>query len=814
MNIKTKFRNMAVLGISFLVLTGALIYVGNLANDRFNLIISNLLEDRNAPTPNRGIEHVKALLGESELSVKAYTLTKDEAFMERFYELIYAVMDEFEAFDQDSAQYDPEINVALDSLEEVVFRRLNLFEKIIVTGDEFRVERAMNKVNNAMSQLSDEMQSEEALLKAQEEERRRLRLFNRKRKEQQEKKPQGIDADIADSALTSFREDIASLSRTEQNREAELRSVTLEISSNGEDVSYKIDSIASSIDQIQTQQADTKEAQISFLAMQSKNAVQWSVFVAILLVLVFAIVIFFQVRSTNRFMMAARDASNRALELAEAKEEFVANVSHELRTPLNAIVGFSELLEKERNPDERAHHNNIIKNSAYHLKALVNDLLDWSKIEAGKFKLESMAFSPQELVKEVREMIHTQFRTSKVSFVVQTKLESETFRGDPVRLKQILINLLSNAFKFTDEGEVRLLFHEERQGNGQSLIKITVQDTGIGISDEKISSIFNDFEQVHVGHNKKFGGSGLGLAITKRLVKLHNGTIDVESAVGKGTKFFIELPYEQGARGQIADRAKQEPAAIDLHGVKVLIADDSPFNRKLLSTMLRSTNCHLVEAASGEEALEIYERERVDICLLDIKMPGMDGFELARRMRASNSSNSPLIVALTAAVTDDVRSKCEGAGFEVVLSKPVEQDQLFSTLAKAVRPSEGISPSVSVKRNKPRGSDFDLHTLDKIFQGDVDFRNEMLAVFIETTSDELTRLQSAVESSDHAEIEEVTHKLAPSCRHIGAQQMTADIEKLKILANDKASKDQLVAAMKDLIRDFNKAEDAIRTIIA
>lgn len=813
MNPKQPIRTLILLGIAFFALIAALIYVGSLANNRFGQIVDSLLEQNERHSPDQGVERVRVLLGESELAVKAYTLTKDESFMVRFYELVYLLVDEFEQFDKDSAYYSASVNTALDTLENVAFRRLNLFERVILTGDEFRVERAMNSVRSAVRDLREGIEATEGSPVATEEAKKKLRLFKRK-----EQTPAPVQQTAAkDSVLTGFQEDISKLTSAERHREAELRSVTLDLSKDGERVNTQIDSISAAIARIQASQEAWNEARIAILAEKSNQTMRVAVILSIALVVVFAILLYWQVRAAQRYSKAARAASEEALRLAGAKESFVANVSHELRTPLNAIIGFSELLEKEKNPREKENYERIIKGSAHHLGALVNDLLDWSRIEAGKFRLSPVVFDPQLILSEVREMIYFRSDKSDLHFVIRSQVHSPALYGDPLRLKQILINLLSNAFKFTERGEIKLSVVEEVMDEERSVLKIKVQDTGIGIPEDKLEYIFQDFEQLESGYNKKFAGSGLGLAITKKLIEMQSGKISVDSIVGQGTTFFVEIPYEHATRKPVKKSTQINDTK--LFDFTILVVDDSTFNRKLLRSILQNTGCDIIEASSGKEALELFNSS-IDICLLDIKMPEMDGFELAERIRKLDNTGHVTLIALTAAITPEIEQRCKKAGYNDLMSKPVDQKALLQKLQSTVMEHTGnaaeytrdFGPALPV--NRAGNSPVDLKSLDDIFKGDLAFRNEMLTVFLESTMEEIERLREAIAHRDYEAIDDITHKLAPSCRQLGAAVLSAQIERMKILGQQRAPELEMNKALSAFISEFARVKQTLEAIMA
>lgn len=799
MRIKSSTRNLVILMVAFLTLLSALMFLGNLANNRFNEIITSLIKSQDRPSPGKGIERIRTLLGESELTVKAYTLTKDEEFMAKFYDLVYETIDQLDAFDHDSLAYSSEINESLDTLELLALRRINLFETIIETGDEFRVERAMNKVSSAITGLNQDLKTDASEIPQEE---KKKGLFKKKTEINTDEVAEQINKK-SESVLTSFQSGLKELSSIEKSKEARLRSVILNLSQDGEKLNAKIDSISAFIDEIETQTADIEAQRIASIAASSRTAVRFGVVVSVILVLVFTTLIFIQIRSSNRFAKAARRASKEAVNLAEAKERFVANVSHELRTPLNSIIGFSELIEETKDQEQLKEFQGMIKSSAEHLGALVNDLLDWSKIDAGKFALEHIPFSPREVIDEVRNMTYYAKNRKNVQFILRSDIKSIYLNGDPTRLRQMLINLLGNAFKFTETGTVTLSVTERDFDEKTAELTLQIIDTGIGIPKEKLHHVFGDFEQVDSSTSRKFGGSGLGLAITKRLVDLHHGEISVDSEMGKGTTFTIKLFYEKTNSGTFSNSPVNE---VDLKKLKILIVDDSHLNRSLLSTILRKKGCTVDEASTAFEALDLVRNNDYHFGLFDIKMPEMDGFELAEKVKKIDKKHIKLI-ALTAAPTKDVMNKGKAAGYEAILGKPIEKDQLYKLLS-------GEKVDIEFEEDSKISEPIDLKLIENIFENDEQFRNEMLNAFVTTFEKELPHLAKAIEESNYTRIDDLTHKLLPSCRQIGAKNLIKQLEQLKNEAQNKASSALLSECLRNYEKEFNQVKKSIDTLIS
>lgn len=457
---------------------------------------------------------------------------------------------------------------------------------------------------------------------------------------------------------------------------------------------------------------------------------------------------FFDRKRVEEEMQRSRQLAE---ESAKSKSDFVANVSHELRTPLGAILGFSDLLQKTSLDAVQKDYTGAIQTAAGNLLSIINDILDLSKLDAGKFAIEQIPFSVPELMHSIQVMFSPKAKEKNLRFTcsVDTSI-SFLVSGDPMRLTQILINLISNALKFTEKGSVFVSCMVEEENETSVKLQFIVKDTGIGIPEDKAALIFERFTQADTNITRKYGGTGLGLPITKQLIELQHGSIEFRNDAKGGVEFSFLLPYKKIQGAQILNTAAAPAADTTITtGKKVLLVEDNLMNQKLATIILQNNGLNVTLAPNGEKAIQLLEENSFDVILMDIQMPGMDGYKTTEIIRDKKHIATP-VIAMTAHALAGEKEKCLRAGMNDYISKPFTEKGLLMKIAQCLQAKVPGSANKKV---------IDLDYLKKQTVNNTRFMLEMIAIFKAQNPGVIAQLEKAIETNDFTGIYKAVHSL-------------------------------------------------------
>lgn len=503
-------------------------------------------------------------------------------------------------------------------------------------------------------------------------------------------------------------------------------------------------------------------------------------------------------------------AKEKADHAGSIKEQFLANMSHEIRTPLNSIIGFSNLASKTKLDGDQKDFIHFIKHSSENLLYIINDILDFSKLEAGKLQISKAPFNLQELTQFIEMLFQVQLKEKKIHFTLQ--LEDSipiNLTGDDDRLKQILTNLISNAIKFTGiGGNITLKITVDKKEDETVFLRFAVKDSGIGIPEDKLKSVFERFEQADSATTRKYGGTGLGLSIVKHLVSLQHGEVDVKSTVNIGSEFIVTIPYtinfiasevETVSTNAVIKRQYDKKA-------RILIAEDNKMNQLLLTYLFRNWEMNITIAKDGQEAIDLLKKAQFDLVLLDIQMPIIDGYGVAKWMREDQKMNTP-IVAMTAHTMPTEIDNCMTAGMNDYLPKPLKEEQVIALFNKYI-PSENWVEIADMNSSSSKYVDID--SMKKLFGDEPTIIHDFLSQFTEHFGQEMNKLRAALAEKNQSNVFTIAHNLKTTVSSLNAN--TELLAPLKLIEQYKKTEPDwnLIKMQIDIL---NNAEPQIKSEI-
>jgi len=472
------------------------------------------------------------------------------------------------------------------------------------------------------------------------------------------------------------------------------------------------------------------------------------------------------------------------IQAQKAKDLFLANISHEIRTPINGIVGMTSLLDQPTSVEEQQAYLAAIRTAAENLKVIINDILDLASIESGKMQYERIAFNMRHLLENLIQTFRVQAREKNVALQLAIQPEvDKNFLGDPVRINQILTNLISNALKFTNKGHVMLRCSLQSNKTQVHRVRFAIEDTGIGIASDKLVTVFESFTQADASITRQYGGSGLGLTIAKQLVHQQRGKISVSSKPGQGSTFtvILPLPVTRTIRPKRVLKKSPTKKSQAFKPLDILLVEDNEINRLYAGTLLKKWKCHVEIAENGQIALEKLTERTFDLILMDVQMPVMDGFEATRIIRKGQTPFSRIpILALTAnAAAKDVK-KCLEAGMNDCIAKPFTPEQLFGRLQK-------FKPVIETRKISKRtnGKTISLKYLKQASGQDAEFVQTMVRAMVISFPDSIMNIKQQLKDKNWLRLAESVHRIKSSLSMLGLEDFRRDASLIEELVYKK-----------------------------
>lgn len=740
------------------------------------------------------VRDIATEMPELEHLARLFTLSKSGGALQEFQQKndsVVAKLRRMELYGMKS-RLDP---VTIDSVRSLVLRRLIIWSEIM------DIYVSAQDESHTLMDLSRQLAERPAdtLTVTPEKPGLLSRIFGKKKDEPVVVAEPGIAIQEISRQLESIRKEMAETSERLKTREAELMEANQEASGRMYQLIWHLESLESHRLEMNTQEA-------ARLSASAKTRVTWlgSLMVSLVVILIYLLFRFLRKNSETQKMLVV--AKSRAEELARSKELFIANVSHEMRTPVNAVYGITEQL-LQRDMDEHTRQDlRIVHNSARHLLTLVNDTLDLARIHANSLPLSESVFSPWQVLQESVDLLKPDAAVKNLPIVLHKDAGVPQYlQGDPVRLKQMVLNLLGNAVKFTEKGEVKLWVKSEPVGNQIRLI-VNITDTGVGIPESAVANIFDEFAQSYTNDPVKHRGSGLGLSIVKKLAEMQGGQVRLQSREGQGTEVEFSVLYRPADPDMAPVTGQPEPLKINKKvQPEILVVDDEPFNRHLLGMILKKWGFGFSEAANGRDAVTRALQKDFDVIFMDIRMPLLDGVAAARQIVAQKPD--AVIVALTALSGYEEEERFMAAGMKAFLPKPFTESQLLSVIDQFIPIREaGAKPAETDIRASHAVAGKYVDELKRIAYGNHEFFLEMIRIFIRSSGKSLFDIREAFNGEDYDMLSHHAHKLASPVKHLQADDLYKKIKKLENNRTYQMSHtdiDQLIGEIEQEIGEIN-----------
>jgi len=825
------------LGILLIILTVSVAAAGYMTYRKLNDIVVKLETGDHTNSNLLQYKEILVNLHDMENHVESFDLTNDPDFIEKYNLSITRVFDRVDSLNKLNPE-DKELLLLNDSLGVLINEKTLVLNELIdlksdsisdeltelegfisqVTETQLKQEKVAEKKNTSVQKIETEEKKEP------EEEPKKKGFFKRLFAKKPDSKPEAPEQEISlttnsensnqDSVLAIKSKIIQHQINTkvdelrssqkaalQENKERELNLLSRHYA-----IQNQIMDLVTYLEGRETVKMKIRSLKAQELAATTNEQITLFFSLATILLFSSVVVMIVYVRRNVKYQQLLRESKNSAEILAKAKERFFANMSHEIRTPMNAISGFTKVLLKTDLSYEQKDHLEIIDKSSEHLLHLLNDILDFSKLQAEKLQLEKSSFSLEQVCEESIRLLEDSAKRKGLTLTKTLENIPDYVEGDPYRLRQILLNLLNNGIKYTEKGEVSL--HVNGVINREHVkLSIAVKDTGVGIPKEKQFRLFREFEQADQSSFSK--GTGLGLAITKRLVILHDGKIKLDSKEGEGTTVKISLTYPLAEKPTEATPENHSHGQFE--GLRVLVADDEPFNTKLLATILSRKGISYDEAFDGEEALDKAEKQKYDLLLLDLKMPKLTGWEVASKVKNGDGPNSKTpMIALTATVTRLDQEKGSQVGFNHLMRKPFDENELFDQMGQLL----------NLKTPEPADSagnqfEADLTTLRQM--GDEAFVAEMVNTYIISAEDGMKQLKLMFEQENFPEVAMIAHKIVAPSRHFKATKLVQQLKDVELEAETDQPKihpNQLEAIETELNQVIASLKAALKSEVA
>ena len=758
-------------------------------NFRNTTALSHTIE--NLQKPDTRISDLNLLVlnvNNAESDVRSFAITRNKDYLASYYNMVSASDSQMIHLKSLFAGYEKEF----DDISKSVKKKFELYDELIDLRYRQLINEAMSKISGNVKDIVIPADNDSVAATKQNFFKR---LFSSgKRMRELEEKAILLDSlnELQSQKLSSIKKTVTAAQENEVKQISILSEKELLLLEQDKALKEQLQEQVNNLEGKIRINNEIQSQKVVYDSRQQMQTVMAVTLFASVFILLLSIIILTGISRANRYKTELEKAKAKSEQLAKFKEDFLASMSHEIRTPLSAITGFTKRLLNTSATSEQKQYIRTIDMAGDHLLNIVNDVLDLSRIETGKLQLKNENFSVAALVNDVYSMLSQKASEKHINFTADTtSVMRDVVEGDPLRLRQILINIVANAIKFTNEGSVHLMVTKPEKDK----YSFKVSDTGIGIPEEKLQRIFNPYEQAD-NIEKNYGGTGLGLAITGKITELLHGDIAIESRLQKGTVITVTIPYRQVETADAHTTVSKQEEKYLLNE-NILIAEDDDLNRELAIASLKEAGADVITAHNGKEAIEKILLNNPVAVLMDVQMPEMNGRQAVMFIREHISKTLP-VIGITANMMNDARQECADAGMNEVLLKPFDTKQLATILMPLIERYKEQSALVTDVFS------FNLSSLYKTSNGKSDFVIKMLKIFVSSNTKLFDNTLRFTEEEKYAEAAAHLHRMIPSFRQLELDHFTKIFKNLEWLLLEGSDKKATLAVLNDCKIMFDK----------
>ena len=758
-------------------------------NFRNTTALSHTIE--NLQKPDTRISDLNLLVlnvNNAESDVRSFAITRNKDYLASYYNMVSASDSQMIHLKSLFAGYEKEF----DDISKSVKKKFELYDELIDLRYRQLINEAMSKISGNVKDIIIPADSDSV---AETKQSFFKRLFSSgKRMRELEEKAILLDSlnELQSQKLSSIKKTVTAAQENEVKQISILSEKELLLLEQDKALKEQLQEQVNNLEGKIRINNEIQSQKVVYDSRQQMQTVMAVTLFASVFILLLSIIILTGISRANRYKTELEKAKAKSEQLAKFKEDFLASMSHEIRTPLSAITGFTKRLLNTSATSEQKQYIRTIDMAGDHLLNIVNDVLDLSRIETGKLQLKNENFSVAALVNDVYSMLSQKASEKHINFTADTtSVMRDVVEGDPLRLRQILINIVANAIKFTNEGSVHLMVTKPEKDK----YSFKVSDTGIGIPEEKLQRIFNPYEQAD-NIEKNYGGTGLGLAITGKITELLHGDIAIESRLQKGTVITVTIPYRQVETADAHTTVSKQEEKYLLNE-NILIAEDDDLNRELAIASLKEAGADVITAHNGKEAIEKILLNNPVAVLMDVQMPEMNGRQAVMFIREHISKTLP-VIGITANMMNDARQECADAGMNEVLLKPFDTKQLATILLPLIERHKEQSALVTDVFS------FNLSSLYKTSNGKSDFVIKMLKIFVSSNTKLFDNTLRFTEEEKYTEAAAHLHRMIPSFRQLELDHFTKIFKNLEWLLLEGSDKKATLAVLNDCKIMFDK----------